>query len=116
MEKGRNLRSIFAETYIQNALPKLAKSCGLIELQKFYVPFDPEYHPEMDETDLLPDDEVSIFKSLLGSANWIITLGTYDIAYATNTLSRYSMAPRKEHMKAMHGALDISGTSTKDKY
>jgi hypothetical protein len=51
---------------------------------------------------LLPDDEISIYKSLLGSANWIITLGRYDIAYATNTLSRYSMAPRKGHMKAMH--------------
>ena len=58
--------------------------------------------PELDETDLLSDDQISIYKSLLGSANWIITLGRFDIAYATNTLSRYSMAPRKGHMKAMH--------------
>jgi hypothetical protein len=56
----------------------------------------------LDETELLPDDEISIYKSLLGSAHWIITLGRYDIACATNTLSRYSMAPRKGHMKAMH--------------
>jgi len=38
----------------------------------------------------------------LGSANWIITLGRFDIAYATNTLSRYSMAPKEGHMAAMH--------------
>ena len=43
-------------------------------------------------------DQSSIYKSLLGSANWIITLGRFDIAYATNTLSRYSMAPRLGHM------------------
>ena len=45
-------------------------------------------------------DQISMFKSLLGSANWIITLGRFDIAYATNTLSRYSMAPRLGHMNA----------------
>ena len=89
------------ETYIQNALPKLAKSCGLVEFQKLYVSFCTEYHPELDETDLLPDDEISIYKSLLGSANWIITLGRYDIAYTTNTSSRYFTAPRKGHMKAL---------------
>jgi hypothetical protein len=101
-EKEGISEAFSADTYIHQALPKLAKSCGLQEFRKFYILFDPEYHPEMDKTDLLPDDEISIYKSLLGSANWIITLGRFDIAYATNTLSRYSMAPRSGHMKAMH--------------
>ena len=42
-----------------------------------------------------------IFQSLLGSANWIITLGRFDIAYAVNSLSRYSVAPREGHMIAL---------------
>ena len=33
--------------------------------------------------------------------NWIITLGRFDIAYAVNTLSRYSAAPREGHLKAL---------------
>src|SRR5687767_15881878 len=66
------------------------------------MPFAEEYHAELDESDLLSPHQISVYKLLLGSANWIITLGRYDIAYATNTLSRYSMAPRKGHMNTMH--------------
>jgi hypothetical protein len=71
-----------AETYITNVLPKLAKSCGIDEFKKSITPFRDDYHPELDESDLLPPDQISIYKSLLGSANWIITLGRFDIAYA----------------------------------
>ena len=38
---------------------------------------------------------------MIGSANWIITLGRFDIAYAVNVLSRYSMAPIIGHMEAL---------------
>ena len=31
----------------------------------------------------------------------MITLGRFDVLYATNTLSRFSMAPREGHMKAL---------------
>ena len=72
------------------------------QLKGYQTPFSDLYHPETDETDLLSPDQISVYKSLLGSANWIITLGRFDIAYATNSLSRYSMAPRKGHMEAMY--------------
>jgi hypothetical protein len=38
---------------------------------------------------------------LVGCANWIITLGRFDILYATNVLARYNAAPRMGHYKAM---------------
>ncbi|HEY8522472.1 MAG TPA: Ty1/Copia family ribonuclease HI, partial [Nitrososphaeraceae archaeon] len=60
-----------------------------------------DYHAEMDESPLIPPEKISIYQSLLGSANWVITLGRFDIAYAINTLSRYSVAPREGHLLAM---------------
>jgi hypothetical protein len=33
--------------------------------------------------------------------NWVIILGGFDIQYATQALSRFSMAPREGHMDAM---------------
>ena len=90
-----------AETYIHNALPKLAKSCGHQEFKKSNIPFAVDYHLELDESELLPPEQITIYKSLLGSANWIITLGRFDIAYAVNTLSRYTMAPREGHLEAL---------------
>jgi hypothetical protein len=49
----------------------------------------------------MPEDQITVYKSLLGSANWIVTLGRFDIAYAVNTLSRYTMAPREGHLYAL---------------
>jgi hypothetical protein len=67
--------SFSAQTYIQNCLPKLA------------TPFDENYYAELDTSDLCDAETTSKFKSLIGSANWIITLGRFDIAYAVSTLS-----------------------------
>jgi len=36
---------------------------------------------------------------LMGSAQWAISLGRFDIQYATNTLARYAMNPRQGHLK-----------------
>ena len=59
-----------------------------------------EYHAEMDETEMCTPLEASKYRSLIGSANWVVVLGRFDIAYATSTLARYSTLPRKGHYKA----------------
>ena len=90
-----------AETYIKNCLPKLAKLCNKEMFPKSNSPMDDKYHPEMDMTDLCDSDTISKYRSLIGSANWIITLGRFDIQYAVNTLARYAHAPRDGHFKAL---------------
>ena len=90
-----------AQTYIQNCLPKLASMCGIEQFHKSRTPFDSTYHAELDESPLCDSETISKYRSLIGSANWIITLGRFDIAYAVSTLSRYSMAPREGHFSAM---------------
>ena len=44
---------------------------------------------------------MSRYPSLLGSANWMITLGRFDINYAANTLAQYCVAPRLGHLQAL---------------
>ena len=90
-----------AETYIRQCLPKLAKLCNKEYFPYQKVPFRDKYHPELDESPLCPPEVVSKFRALVGSANWVITLGRFDIAFATSTLSKYSMAPREGHYHAM---------------
>jgi len=62
------------------------------------TPFSEDYYPELEETELLSPPEILKYKSLLGSGNWLITLGRFDIQYAISTLAQYSMAPRQGHM------------------
>ena len=90
-----------AETYIRNCLPRLAKLCNKEQFAKSNSPMDNSYHPEMDTTELCNPETISKYRSLIGSANWIITLGRFDIQYVVNTFARYSHAPREGHFKAL---------------
>ncbi len=90
-----------AETYIANCLPKQAAMCGLTQFTKAHVPFSDTYYPELDESPLCSPLDITKYKSLLGSGNWIITLGRFDIAFSISSLSRYSMAPRYGHLEAL---------------
>ena len=91
--------ALSARTYIDNVLSKLEDMCDK-QFPKTNTPMSTLYYPEMDNTELLDADTASKYRALIGSANWIITLGRFDIQFATQTLSRYAMAPRRGHFKA----------------
>lgn len=94
-------RALSAQTYIQNCLPKLAEMLNMDRFPRKNTPLDEAYHPELDDSELCCPVVASKYRSMIGSANWILTLGRFDIAYALSTLARYSMAPRKGHFIAM---------------
>jgi hypothetical protein len=93
-------QALSAKTYATNVVEKYETLFNM-ELRKYNSPMEKEYHPETDESELLDETGASKFRGLIGSANWMITLGRYDIAYATSSLARFAMAPRSGHMKAM---------------
>lgn len=92
--------SLSAKTYAHNIVEKFEKLFQS-EFRKYKTPMSEEYHPEIDESPLLDASDISVYRGLIGSANWMITLGRFDIAYAVVSLARYSPAPRKGHMEAM---------------
>jgi hypothetical protein len=61
---------------------------------------DHTYHSEEDNTEILTPRQASVNRGLIGSANWVVTLGRFDIAFAVNNLARYCMAPRQGHFEA----------------
>jgi hypothetical protein len=79
--------ALSAETYVNNVLPRLASMCKVEQFKKYSTPFSEEYHAKLDTTNLCSPEEISKYQSLVGSANWLIMLGQFDIAYAVNTLS-----------------------------
>ena len=92
--------AFLAKTYIEQCMTKLEDMMS----QTFPLkgsPMAEAYHPKLDDSPLLNSQEHSKFRSLIGCANWLVTLGRFDIAYAVNTLSRHSMAPREGHLRAM---------------
>ena len=52
-------------------------------------PLEKGDHPELDDTELLESEGTTKFQSLIGSLQWLITLGRFDVATAVMTLSRF---------------------------
>jgi len=70
-------------------------------LRNYHSPLEGGYHPELDTSDLVCDEDISKYRMLTGSLNWAVTLGRFDVMFAAVTMARYSIAPREGHMKTM---------------
>ena len=99
-EKNGIHTALSAFTYIKNVTEKLEQMLGGLPFAKQKSPMSEAYHPELDDTPYLDQELSSKFRAIIGSANWIITLGRFDIAYSVNALSRFSMQPREGHLRA----------------
>jgi hypothetical protein len=59
----------------------------------------PNDHPELDDTELLGEDGIQQYQSLIGVLQWtMISLGRFDIAMAVMTLSGFRVTPRVGHL------------------
>ena len=94
------ITTISARTYVGQALERLGKLLEIPEFKAAKTPMSESYHPEIDDSALLSEKQHGHYRAIIGSLNWLVTLGRLDIAYATNTLARFSMAPREGHLTA----------------
>jgi hypothetical protein len=63
-------------------------------------PFEKNDHPEVDDTDLLDEEGVQQYQSLIGSLQWALSLGKLDITTAfMRTMSSFCSLPRKGHLE-----------------
>ena len=83
-----------AHTYIENSAKCLASMCGVTDFKHYSTPMASDYHPELDESRLYTPEEITKYRSLIGSANWCITLGRFDVNFAVTTLAHYQCAPK----------------------
>ena len=65
------------------------------------VPAPPKYHPEVDDTKLLDDDNIKLYQSYIVIIRWAIELGRVDLCMAGGVMARFSVFPREGHMVAV---------------
>ena len=81
-------------------------------------PLEKNDHPELDTSEELDMEGIKQFQSLIGSLQWAISLGRFDINTAVMTLSSFRACPRDGHLqrakricgylyKMKHGAIRI---------
>ena len=64
-------------------------------------PLDPADHPELDTSPELNEDGVKKYQSMIGSLQWAISLGRFDIATAVMTMSSFRASPREGHLERL---------------
>jgi hypothetical protein len=68
-------------------------------LTKVHLPLEKGDHPELDTSELLDQTGVQQYQSLIGSLQWAISLGRFDIATAVMSLSSFPALPCHGHVE-----------------
>jgi hypothetical protein len=66
--------------------------------KEYTSPIDKDDHPELDTTDEAGPEDIKHYQSLIGSFQWAISLGRYDIYCATMSMGRFRAAPKIGHL------------------
>ena len=83
--------------------------------KEYTSPLEKGDHPELDMSELLGEDGIKIYQSLIGALQWTISLGRIDISTAVMTMSVFGASPRKGHLdqlKRIYGYLSKMRHST----
>ena len=92
-------------TYIKECIRRIEGEMNILDgtLWPHRTPLPEGCHPELDDSEMLSDDGIRTFQTLIGMAQWASTIGRLDIAFAVSSLSRFSAAPRTYHLElAVH--------------
>ena len=90
--------TVGTSTYVVEALDKAKIILGVEDHRLFKSPMCDKVKPEMDESPLLGVVGHRKYQQLIGILQWMITCGRMDIMQAVNSLSRFSAAPRTNHL------------------
>ena len=85
--------------YIDRTVDEYRRLYGENPSRKCNSPLEKGDHPELDESELLDDDGIHQYQSLIGSLQWAISLGRFDVATAVMSMSSFRVAPRVGHIE-----------------
>jgi len=84
--------------YIDRMVSQYERLFGTKPSTKYSSPLDKGDHPETDESELLDATGIQQYQSLIGSLQWAVSLGRFDVATAVMSMSSFRAAPRKGHL------------------
>ncbi len=92
---------ISPKKHIDKMVDSYERIFGSKPLQKYRSPLDKGDHPETDTTELLGQDDIAVYQSMIGSLQWTVSLARIDIATAVMTMSGFRTAPRVGHLERL---------------
>ena len=84
--------------YIEKMINQYERLFGEAPSQRYWSPLEKGDHPELDTSELLGENGIKQYQSLIGSLQWAVSIGRMDITTAVMTLSGFRAAPRWGHL------------------
>jgi hypothetical protein len=84
--------------YIERMISTYERIFSEAPKQVVTSPLEKGDHPELDTSDLLGEDGIKTYQSLIGALQWVVTIGRFDITTAVMTMSGFRVAPRHGHL------------------
>lgn len=69
--------------------------------KEYSSPLEKGDHPEIDDSPELDIEDITKYQSLVGQAQWAVSIGRLDIATAVMTMSGFRANPRQGHLDRM---------------
>ena len=85
--------------YIQRMMDTYKRLFGKKPKALYSSPLEKGDHLEMDTSEELDEKGIKMYQSMIGAAQWVVSLGRFDIATAIMTLSSFRTAPRQGHLE-----------------
>ena len=87
--------------YIERLIQAYTQMFGQKPSTNVYSPLEKGDHPESDNFNLLDESGIQQYQSLIGSLQWAISLGHFDIATAVMTMSSFRVIPCHGHLQCL---------------
>ena len=84
--------------YIDKMTDSYQRFFGEQPNQTVRSPLEKGDHPELDTSPFLDEDGVEMYQSLIGSMQWCVSIGRWDVGTAVMTLSSFRAQPRQGHL------------------
>ena len=99
--------------YINKILESYKKMSPNENFTNAKSPFEKNDHPELDNSELCNEEQITKYICMIGQLQWAITLGRYDILAHVMSMSRFRLAPKIGHLERMKR---LYGYSVKTKH
>ena len=63
------------------------------------TPLKKNDHPELDNTELCNEEQITIYMCMIGQLQWAVTLGRLDILPHVMFMARFRLPPRIGHLE-----------------
>jgi hypothetical protein len=97
-EREDGILCMSPQQYIERMISQYERMFASKPRTSFTSPLEKNDHPEIDTSDFLDEQGIQQYQSLIGSLQWAVSLGRFDITTAVMTLSSFRACPRKGHL------------------